>query len=271
MLLHIFSLIKSKKIIWFFRGNGRIEKGTYSYGFSKNALIVGNIVYLKYKVEQRFVDSLRTRDMRFLLPYKHPHIVSFDYNNLIIAEDRIFGISFNATLNTLIKLLRKYTSSFKTNVFYNAEIKLLNKKQKVVYCVQHGDFQPENFLIDNDIQVFDLDNINFFPLFYDVFFLVFLHFKNDEIEYLFLSKTLEKSFNELLKNCGIHVEETLFDVYLYVFCKELLSEKNLYNRFLYAKRIRDLNYIFSKFLNQDLAILINKETEILTQNSSNYN
>ena len=101
----------------------------------------------------------------------------------------------------------------------NAEPALERMKMKdgtedVYFCVQHGDLHYDNVIITKDGPVLiDYDDIDYYPLFYDVFFCA-LHNKHFDAFNYFRSESFTDLFKETCEHLKIEYDEETIDFYL---------------------------------------------------------
>lgn len=147
-----------------------------------------------------------------MLPYKHINLNFYDENKMVIGETAK-GTKFrnNERFEETLNLL------FDTNLSQEVDYKnlLVNDENiEVPFFVQHGDFKNSNVIWnETDYCLIDLEEVNEYPAFYDLFFYVFLSKPQTFIETLFSDFFINRTKNFWLsKNKDLHFDRDYFFV-----------------------------------------------------------
>ena len=225
-----------KKIHAFIIGGGIIKAGSYAFGTSKSVLLVENGAYIKYFSEERMANFCIRYNIVNLLPYKYSKMLSFDYKKRMIYEERASGTNPCNTLESTVRLLDLYVKNYNETT---VQIKQKSDGFDIVYLFQHGDFGHNNIFINLDsLTVVDLDSVNLFPFFYDVFYFLFLRCDWDISKRLFDSGIVYSYFLKLCEKCNYISNIDIYTIYLIEFVKNVTSEKCFFNTFVFAKTIK---------------------------------
>lgn len=199
--------IKSKKKINFIVKGGRFFETQY-----KRCLIGTNKVFSFIKGKNRYLlikeNYLSNKNK---LPYDIPSAIFVDKYKLIIlnyVKGEFYSDShhFNEVLDYLFSSYIDIKATLKN-------VKLDKTDFSLQFCSQHGDCHMKNIVWhDSTFTFIDVDDINNYPLFYDLFYFIFHSLKFDEINKLLNNKKFIEKFNRIIKYRNL--SENSFDVYL---------------------------------------------------------
>lgn len=222
-----FSLEKNKKII------KRTKPHLKCSIFSKNKLDVfyasGSLKETKYKTIYIFENTVYYlyKDMTVYLSLKEKYglykkkliyktiDLNFDDNYKMVKSEKINGLLFEDEYH--FNLFQNfYLEKIKEAPIVKKELNISGQKMSILFAPQHGDIHKRNlFWTSNTFCLIDLDDIDNYPLFYDLFY-AYLSFKHESAFEYFHT---DKFSNNVLK-CYIFFDKThhpkidIVDLYL---------------------------------------------------------
>lgn len=256
------------KIVAIIFGKGNIKAGRYSYGDSKMVLIIENKAFIKYKDRHKFVSFVSKIDVLNLLPYSFPEINQFNYKEKMIVESTVHGINPNDSISSIKDFVNSYNLCFRRVPSIQLPIND-DKSIYLHYIFQHGDFGHNNVFINpGKLTVVDLDSINLYPLFYDLFFFLFLKCNWSITKTLMETSFIFDECEKIAEKFNFILTNDLYLCYLEAFIYSVTSEKEIYNRFVFANelltKINSLNILkltaYSRRINKYLNELVSRKT-----------
>lgn len=139
-----------------------------------------------------------------------------------------------------------HLSKLMTNLFslYNAERKDVGERLidgvdgHVLFMVQHGDCHLGNvFWSSNSFSLIDLDDINYYPFFYDIFYL-FLSFYHEKAFDIFRSEKFRNDVELAAKKHNIadqNIVDKYLSAYLYYWVNQMKSDTKFFDIFFYVR------------------------------------
>lgn len=179
-----------------------------------------------------------------LLGYKTMKMC-FDDAHRLITSDHVVG-NIHRDEEHFWLFLDKYFNSYTHIKKRCVEIDMNGKKSPVWYCPQHGDCHPGNiFWKNDDFTLIDLDDIDDYPLFYDVFYYALSFYHQDAFS-IFKSSKFDSFVEKFVSKTRIDCEDVI-DYYLASYLYFWVNQMNKNTKFF------DINFYVRWFDGADLS------------------
>ncbi|MCR4661094.1 MAG: hypothetical protein K5765_03710 [Clostridia bacterium] len=205
-----------------------LDKGKIYITPYKTLLMDDKLVFTFVKGFDRF-SSIKKNIQLFAnrLPYKVMSTKFDDDHNLIIS-DVVKGDQFNDE-ERLWMFVQFYFKNIKKKFFEVKTLNMCEKSEDVIFYPQHGDCHTKNiFWKDDKIQLIDADDINLYPLLYDVFYYIIAS-KHEEAFKLFCSGNFLALVQEFCNINGISYDNSFVDKYLASYIYYWVNQMNIIN------------------------------------------
>lgn len=205
-----------------------LDKGKIFITPYKTLLMDDKLVFTFVKGFDRF-SSIKKNIQLFAnrLPYKIMSTKFDDDHNLIIS-DVVKDDQFNDE-ERMWMFVQFYFKNIKKKYFEVKTLNMCEKSEDVIFYPQHGDCHTKNiFWKDDEIQLIDADDINLYPLLYDVFYYIIAS-KHEEAFKLFLSGDFLVSVQEFCSIKGISYDNSFVDKYLASYIYYWVNQMNIIN------------------------------------------
>lgn len=197
-----------------------------------------SIYFLKRK--KRYFQS-KTNILKYCSSSLYPILkLDFDDCNLRIIGNTVLGKKYkrNEKFNTIVSNL---FDIYKRSEYKLTDFDFGNNKFVIPYCIQHGDLKDSNiiWLDDSKFCLIDLEAFGLKPIFFDLFFFIFIS-KKEKADLTLFSKPFYESFKNVLEHINIKFKSKneMIDSALFYYLIFLLNDykeehtKNYYNYYL---------------------------------------
>lgn len=147
-----------------------LKEGSFKITPYKYLLLGESVVYTVVRGKERFnCIQEKLTSYRDQLPYKTMECKFIGKRNLIISNV-ITGKQFNDDAH-LKQFIEYYFKHINSKLFANKRVDMNGIKKEIVFYPQHGDCYSKNiFWNGSEPTLIDLDDVDLYPLFYDVFY-----------------------------------------------------------------------------------------------------
>ena len=230
------------------------SEGEYGFGAFKVVFVVGDIAYLCFS-KNKAEKFLNTKEnyISHIHELLCPHILiqNFDDEYLIMVSEAANGLKHQCSSENNSFVIRNLLETYlKNDLIIKDEIIKIDENTEihVPFFVQHGDFQFHNLIWrGEEYKAVDLDNIDYFPFFYAIFFYL-ITCPSDSIELALIHhEALFKSLLKKLKVNNLSMDDC-FSAFIYYLFSHLKNYNCGQARFVFRNLKNHTNDIPNTFI-----------------------
>ena len=200
--------VNSKKKADYLLREGILKITPYKYLFMDNKQVFSFV-----RGEERFLSIKSNVESNLLkLPYKTMS-ADFVLDRDLIISNVIKGEQFDDE-DHLWLFFDYYLNAINKEFIEERQINMLNGIKSVLFYPQHGDCHSKNIFWNGGIPtLIDLDDVDSYPLFYDVFYYIIASFHEEAFKLLRTDRVTEK-LKVFFSNFGLPCPQNVIDYYL---------------------------------------------------------
>lgn len=216
-----------------------IKEGRYLITPYKLLFMNEEIVFSFVRGDQRFSDIKDNFNLYSArLPYKTMDC-SFDDNEKLIVSNHVNGVQNNDE-NHMWRFIDYYFASIQQKYIEMKSLKMSSEQKNIFYYPQHGDCHSKNiFWKENTPTLIDIDDVDSYPLFYDVFYYVIAS-KHEDAFIFFRTKEFVTRLNKFcltnkFKNDDIDIVDFYLGAYAYFWINKMKKKMKFHEIYFYLK------------------------------------
>lgn len=224
----------------------KINKGIVNITPYKILLMNDSVVFSFIRTKERYY-NIKNNAINLInkLPYKTMDADFFDEDCLVVSNV-IKGIQVDDEEH-LWKFIYHYFDSIKLDYIESNEMDMNKNIAVVLFYPQHGDCHPWNIFWNEDEPVLiDLDDIDSYPLFYDIFYYI-IAAKHEDAFSFFRASSFRSIFERFCVTNKLNNEEDNIDYYLSAYIYYWVNKMTLKMNF------HEINFYMQWFINTDLS------------------
>lgn len=234
--------IKPKNSYKFTYDHGRYHISPYKY-----VVIFEDYTYYLTKERKRYI-HIKERLLSFenKIPYLIPE-VSFDDSRQMMILNTVSGNQHNDEKHFHQFIQYCFESLKHTDISVKA-MAMGEQCRDIVFCVQHGDCNNRNILWDDydNITLIDLDDINEYPMFYDLFYYI-LSVCHESAFSFYQQNEFILQIKQICEAHHIQFKEETIDIYLAAYVYYHV------NKLTRGARYHDSYFYLKFFMSSDLS------------------
>ena len=200
----------------------QLNKGTFRITKFKYIFMNEQNVYTFIPNKERYQKILqRISIYKSNLPYK-TMTTEFVESKQLIVSDVIKGEKYNDEEH-LWMFVSQYLNAIQLNHLKKRSITFLDQKYLFLYYPQHGDCQSRNIIWkENCPFLIDLDDVNHYPLFYDVFYYIIMSKREGAFDF-FKQEKFAECVESFCKKSQLNKIPNFIDYYLFAYVLDRLK------------------------------------------------
>lgn len=190
-----------------------LNEGMFVVTPYKFIFLSDNIVFSFIRGKQRFV-TIKNNINLYLsrIPYRTMNCF-FVCNKELIVSNFVHGTQFDDDKHLWL-FIDYYLKSIKRNFISIKSMIMHIETKNIMFYPQHGDCHAKNIFWSNNLPtLIDLDDIDNYPIFYDIFYFAIAS-KHENAFVFFRSKDFETKLKDFCSLNGLDIEGDVIDLYL---------------------------------------------------------